>query len=153
MKRLNGILSANFMNFARTAQVALIAATLAIALVAVGPALAGQTAPKGNVGFKTLKSQIVDLGPEIDGMQGRQLRLRLLMIEPGGHIGMHSHADRPAVVYFIRGIDTVTFGDGTVKTFKPGDTASATKTTFHWHQNKGKEPVVFVAVDVFHPKK
>src|SRR5690606_16057763 len=62
-----------------------------------------QEGPKDNKGFNTLKSEIVDLGPEIAGMEGRQLRLRLLQIEPGGHIGIHSHQDRPAVVYFLKG--------------------------------------------------
>jgi quercetin dioxygenase-like cupin family protein len=123
------------------------------------PAIAGltlaqaqQTAPTGNKGFKTTKSQIVELGPEIAGMEGRKLRLRLLTIEPGGYIGMHSHKDRPAVVYFLQGTDTVTFGDGSVKTFKPGDVGSATMATTHWHSNNGKEPAVFVAVDILHKK-
>jgi mannose-6-phosphate isomerase-like protein (cupin superfamily) len=70
-------------------------------------AYAQQEPPKTHKGFKTLKTQIVDLEPEIEGMQGRQLRLRLLTIEPGGHIGVHSHKDRPAVTYFIEGTDTV----------------------------------------------
>ena len=112
-----------------------------------------QTPPKDNKGFKATVKQVVDLGPEIDGMQGRQLRMRLLTIEPGGYIGIHSHKDRPAVVYFLQGTDTVTLEDGTVKVFRPGDTSSADKDTTHWHRNDGKEPVVLVAVDVFHNAK
>lgn len=112
-----------------------------------------EEAPKGNVGFSTPKTQIVELGNEIDGMNGRQLRLRVLKIEPGGHIGIHSHKDRPSVVYFLQGEDTVTSEDGASKTFKPGDTTSATKATTHWHKNNGKEPVLLIAVDVFHNKK
>jgi quercetin dioxygenase-like cupin family protein len=109
-----------------------------------------QTAPKDNKGFKAEVKQVVDLGPEIDGMNGRQLRMRLLTIEPGGYIGIHSHKDRPAVVYFLQGTDTVTLEDGTTKVFRPGDTSSANKDTTHWHRNDGKEPVVLIAVDVFH---
>lgn len=112
-----------------------------------------QTAPKDNKGFKATAEQVVDLGPEIEGMQGRQLRMRLLTIEPGGYIGIHSHKDRPAVVYFLQGTDTVTLEDGTVKVFRPGDTSSANKDTTHWHRNDGKEPVVLIAVDVFHNAK
>ena len=37
-----------------------------------------QAAPKDNKGFKATVKQVVDLGPEIEGMQGRQLRMRLL---------------------------------------------------------------------------
>lgn len=112
-----------------------------------------QTAPTDNKGFKATVKQVVDLAPELDGMQGRQLRMRLLTIEPGGYIGMHSHKDRPAVIYSLQGIDTVTLENGTVKILRPGDTSSANKHTTHWHRNDGKEPVVLIAVDVFHTAK
>jgi len=114
---------------------------------------AQDAAPKGNKGLSTGKTEIVDLGPEIAGMEGRQLRLRVLTIEPGGHIGIHSHKDRPSVVYFLQGYDTVSYSDGTTKHFKAGDTGSANKNTTHWHRNEGKEPVVLVIADVFHPVK
>jgi len=117
------------------------------------PANAEGAAPKGNKLLKADLLQVVDLGPEFDGMQGRQLRLRMLTIEPGGYIGMHSHKDRPAVVYFIQGTDTVTFEDGTSKVFNAGDTTSANKDTKHWHRNDGKEPVVLVTTDVFNSAK
>src|SRR5690348_4807401 len=108
-----------------------------------------EDAPKGNKGFTASKTTVVDLGPEIEGMTGRELRMRMLTIEPGGYIGLHSHKDRPAVVYFMQGTDVVTSGDGSSKTFHPGDTSSATKDTTHWHRNDGKDNVVLIAVDVF----
>jgi hypothetical protein len=38
----------------------------------------------------------VDLGPEIQGMEGRQLRMRMVTIEPGGVFGpVHDHNGRP----------------------------------------------------------
>jgi quercetin dioxygenase-like cupin family protein len=129
------------------------AAILALALGGTLPAHSQQAAPKQSKGFKTAKSQIVELGPEIEGLQGRQLRLRLLTIEPGGPIAIHDHKNRPAVVYFLQGVDTVIFGDGTEKQFKAGDTSSATKDTTHWHRNDGKEQVQLIAVDIFQPKK
>src|SRR5690349_20916405 len=78
---------------------------------------AAEEVPKDNKGFTVPKSQIVELGSEIDGMTGRQLRMRVLKIEPGGHIGIHTHKNRPAVVYFLQGTDTVIQGDGLSKTF------------------------------------
>ena len=86
-------------------------------------------------------------------MDGRQLRLRVLTIEPGGHIGLHSHKDRPAVVDFVQGADTVIQEDGTAKTFHPGDVSSATKDTTHWHRNDGQDNVVLIAVDIVKPAK
>src|SRR5690348_11322060 len=118
--------------------------------VAAGAIIANaEDAPKDNKGFTASKTTVVELGPEIEGMTGRQLRMRMLTIEPGGHIGLHSHKDRPAVVYFMQGTDVVTSGDGSSKTFHPGDTSSATKDTTHWHRNDGKDNVVLIAVDVF----
>jgi len=112
-----------------------------------------EDAPKGNKGFTASKTTTVELGPEIDGMAGRQLRMRVLTIEPGGYIGIHSHKDRPAVVYFMQGTDEVGLADGTTKILHPGDTSTATKDTTHYHRNVGKDNVILIAVDVFHPKK
>lgn len=112
-----------------------------------------QDAPKGNKGFTASKTTVVELGGEIEGMAGRELRMRVLTIEPGGYIGIHSHKDRPAVVYFMQGTDEVGLADGTTKILHPGDTSTATSNTTHYHRNVGKDNVVLIAVDVFHPKK
>ena len=103
--------------------------TLACTLAMSGYALAcagvaAQDAPKENKGYTTLKTVVIDLGAEIPSMAGWQLRLRMLKIEPGGHIGLHDHKDRPAVVVFQQGTDMVTNGDDTSKTFKAGDTTA-----------------------------
>jgi len=131
---------------------------LAVAIVAVAPlgsyvASAKQVSPTENKGSVATKTEVIDLGPEIQGMDGRQLRLRVLTMAPGHYNKMHSHKDRPAVVYFIQGTDTVTFGDGTEKTFHAGDTSSATKNTMHWHRNDGNEKIILIAVDILHKKK
>lgn len=112
-----------------------------------------EDAPKDNKGYTASKTTVVDLGDEIEGMAGRELRLRLLTIEPGGHIGLHSHKDRPAVVYFMQGTDTVINVDGSSKTFHPGDTSFATKNTTHWHRNDGKDNVLVIAVDILKTAK
>lgn len=108
-------------------------------------------APKDNKGYTTSKTTVVDLGSEFSGMAGRQLRLRLLTIEPGGHIGLHNHKERPAVVYFLQGTDTVIRDDGTSQTFKAGDVTGEPGTTIHWHRNDGNDAVIFVTADIFKP--
>lgn len=110
-----------------------------------------EDAPKDNKGFTASKVTVVDLGPEIEGMAGRQLRMRLLTIEPGGHIGLHSHKDRPAVVYFLQGTDEVGLADGSKKIVHSGETSTATKNTTHYHRNVGKDNVLLIAVDIFQP--
>jgi len=130
--------------------------SLLLAVVLSAPAQVAKSqepAPKNNVGFATLKRQFIDLGSQIDGMKGRQLRMRVLRIAPGGHIRIHSHANRPAVVYALKGTDTVTLGDGNKFVLKPGDMGQATVETVHWHKNTGSDEVLLLAVDIYQPKK
>jgi len=49
----------------------------------------------------------VDLGPEIEGMAGRPLRMRIFTFEPRATFGpIHNHADRPGIVYILQGTIT-----------------------------------------------
>ena len=115
--------------------------------------VSAEDAPKGNKGFTASKTTVVDLAPEIEGMTGRQLRMRVLTIEPGGYIGLHSHKDRPAVVYFMQGTDEVGLADGSKTVKHPGDTSATPGSTTHYHRNVGKDNVVLIAVDVFKTAK
>jgi hypothetical protein len=46
----------------------------------------------------------IDLDPEIEGMAGRRLRMRMVTIEPGGVFGpIHHHRDRPGAVDRLQG--------------------------------------------------
>src|SRR5262245_22654141 len=65
-----------------------------------------QSPPTENKGVSVGKTTVVDLGPEIQGMQGRQLRTRVITVDPGGHIRQHSHNDWPGVVYVLQGVVT-----------------------------------------------
>jgi len=121
-------------------------------LAGLTAAHAQQTPPAATEGVEALKLQAIELGAEIEGMQGRQLRLRKLTLEPGGHIALHSHKNRPAVAYVIQGTTTVTFGDGQVKRFSAGDSIAADGNTTHWHRNDEAEPAVLVTADIFQPK-
>ena len=121
---------------------------LLFALLGLGGVAVAADPPKGNEGFSSSKPTVVDLASEFPGTAGLELRMRVLTIKPGGHIGIHSHKDRPSVVYFVRGADTVTREDGTSQTFHPGETTGEPGTTVHWHKNDGQDDVVLVAVDV-----
>ena len=58
----------------------------------------------GTKGVSVKLLSTVDLGLEIEGMAGRQLRMRMVTIEPGGVIGpIHDHKDRPGIVYILQG--------------------------------------------------
>jgi quercetin dioxygenase-like cupin family protein len=90
----------------------------------------------------------LDLGPELEGMAGRQLRMRMVTIEPGGVFGpVHDHKGRPGVVYVLQG--TITdHRDGAATEYGPGVGWPEDKTTTHWLENRGAVPAVEISVDI-----
>ena len=90
----------------------------------------------------------VDLAGEIEGMEGLQLRMRMVTIEPGGVFGpTHDHAGRPGVVYVLQG--TITDHRGGVATdYGPGVGWPEDRSTNHWLENNGPTPAVEISVDI-----
>jgi quercetin dioxygenase-like cupin family protein len=90
----------------------------------------------------------VDLGPEIDGMAGRELRMRLVTFEPGSVYGpVHDHKDRPGLVYILEG--TITdHRDGVVTDYGPGVGWPEDRSTLHWLENRGTTRAVEISVDI-----
>jgi quercetin dioxygenase-like cupin family protein len=90
----------------------------------------------------------VDLGPEIEGMTGRQLRMRLVTFEPGGVFGpIHDHIDRPGMVYILQG--TITdHRNGLETDYGPGVGWPEDRNTIHWLENRGTIPAVEISVDI-----
>jgi quercetin dioxygenase-like cupin family protein len=126
-------------------------AALGLALAfGVGVAV-GQNAPTETKGVKISPPTTLDLGGEIDGVEGRQLRLRVVTLEPGGVVGIHSHNGRPAVAYVVQGALTEHVEGGGMHERSQGESWVEGKTITHWAENKGGKPVVVVAVDVFKP--
>jgi quercetin dioxygenase-like cupin family protein len=94
----------------------------------------------------------VDLGPEIEGMQGRQLRMRLVTIEPGGVFGpIHDHKDRPGTVYILQGSIT-DHRNGVATDYGPGLGWPEDRNTIHWLENRGTIPAVEISVDIVRQK-
>ena len=91
----------------------------------------------------------VDLGPEIEGMAGRQLRMRMVTIEPGGVLGpVHDHKGRPGVVYILQG--TITdHRNGVATDYGPGLGWPEDRNTTHWLENRGTTTAVEISVDIF----
>lgn len=90
----------------------------------------------------------LDLGPEIEGLGGRQLRMRLVTIEPGGVFGpVHDHRDRPGMVYVLQG--TITdHRNGVSREYGPGAGWPEDGDTLHWLENRGATTAVEVSVDI-----
>jgi quercetin dioxygenase-like cupin family protein len=92
-----------------------------------------------------------DLGPEIEGMAGRHLRMRMFTFEPGAVFGpLHDHKDRPGVVYILQG--TITdHRDGVATDYGPGMGWPEDRNTTHWLENRGAVPAVEISVDITQP--
>jgi quercetin dioxygenase-like cupin family protein len=90
----------------------------------------------------------LDLGLEIDGMEGRQLRMRMFTFEPGAVFGpVHDHVGRPGMVYILEG--TITdHRDGVATDYGPGLGWPEDRNTVHWLENRGTETAVEISVDI-----
>ena len=141
-------------------------ATAAIAVAAASsfatPATAGQcptsgssdlaNAPMMPVGVTDTVIGSVDLGPEI-GVDGRQLRTRRLVVQPGGIVPLHSHKDRPALIYTLSGsITEYSTACGAPIEHNAGDISREADGLSHYWVNHGKVPTVLLSSDVFHGK-
>jgi quercetin dioxygenase-like cupin family protein len=81
------------------------------------------------------------------------LRLRRLVIQPGGVVPWHSHTDRPAIIYIISG--TITEYRSTCAVpivHRAGESTAEVKGTSHWWKNTGRKTVVLLSADLFHDK-
>ena len=99
-------------------------------------------------GVSTELLTTVDLGPEIEGMAGRQLRMRRFTFEPGAVFGpIHDHKDRPGIVYILQG--TITdHRNGAATDYGPGVGWPEDRNTLHWLENRGTVPAVEISVDI-----
>jgi quercetin dioxygenase-like cupin family protein len=96
----------------------------------------------------------IDLAKEPVGINDRQFRLRKLVVQPGGIVGWHSHADRPAIIYIISG--SITEYSSTCKdpiVHKAGDVSREMHQTQHWWQNTGTVPVELLSADLLRDTK
>jgi quercetin dioxygenase-like cupin family protein len=111
-------------------------------------AMSNAQAVPGTKGVSVKLLSTVDLGPEIEGMAGRQLRMRMVTIEPGGVFGpVHDHKDRPGTVYVLHG--TITdHRNGVATDYGPGVGWPEDRNTTHWLENRGSVPAVEISVDI-----
>jgi quercetin dioxygenase-like cupin family protein len=141
-------------------------ATAAIAVASAAsfasPAIAGQCAVPGMnalANAPTMPKDVtdtvigsVDLGGEI-GVDDRQLRTRRLVIQPGGIVPLHSHKDRPALIYTLSG--SITEYSSTCSApivHVAGDISREADGLSHYWINHGNVPAVLLSSDVHHGK-
>lgn len=90
----------------------------------------------------------VELGPEIEGMAGHQLRMRKFTFAPGAVFGpLHNHKGRPGTVYILQGTIT-NHRDGAATDYGPGLGWPEDRNTTHWLENRGASPAIEISVDI-----
>ena len=90
----------------------------------------------------------VDLGPEIEGLDGLELRMRMFTFEPGAVFGpVHDHKGRPGTVYVMAGAIT-DHRDGAATEYGPGLGWPEDRNTTHWLENRGTIPAVEISIDI-----
>jgi len=107
----------------------------------------GQASPETR-GVTSKLLATVDLGPEIEGLDGLQLRMRMFTMEPGSVFGpIHDHKGRPGTVYVLQG--TITdHRDGVETDYGPGLGWPEDRHTTHWLENRGTVPAVEISIDI-----
>jgi quercetin dioxygenase-like cupin family protein len=123
-------------------------ALAAFLLLSTGFVLGQQRAPTD---YKLVSENVlaaIDLAKEIDGIQGRELRLSSAVIAPGGHVGLHSHRGDPTIVYMLSGVLTNHHDDGTTEEFHSGQVFAEFGPRSHWVENAGSVPVHFIVANI-----
>jgi quercetin dioxygenase-like cupin family protein len=134
---------------------------LGAASLASTSAFAGEC-PAGKAGLDVIKSgatkpkdvkdevlAAIDLSQEKINLPNRSLRLRKLVVQPGGVVPWHSHLERPAIIYIVSGSITEYASTCAVPIeHRPGEVTSERGATAHWWKNNGKVPAVLLSADI-----
>lgn len=110
----------------------------------------GATAPEG-VTDDVLSS--IDLSSKGEAWKGHMLRMRKLVVQPGGVVPWHSHEARPANILVAEG--SITEYSSTCKVaieHKAGDVTAEFGALSHWWKNNGTTPAVLYSADILAPE-
>ncbi|WP_087000626.1 cupin domain-containing protein [Rhizobium sullae] len=91
----------------------------------------------------------IDLSPKGDAWKNSALRMRKLVVQPGGVVPWHSHETRPANILIVSG--SITEYRSTCKVpieHKAGDVTAEFGALSHWWKNNGGEPAVLYSADI-----
>ena len=156
-------------NNRKSGKAALRAASAAAVLAAAtlfgsGVALAGEC-PAGKVGVDVTKpgpmapagvtdNVIASIDLKTYGFNGRALRMRRLVVQPGGIVPWHSHGERPANILVVSGAITEYRSTCAVPIeHKAGDVTAESGQLSHWWKNNTNEPAVLISSDILPPTK
>lgn len=106
--------------------------------------------PKKTTGVRSVKEiGTVSLDGEFKSSDGLRMRVRELIIEPGGIVAVHQHTNRPGAAYIIEGEMTEHRSSETGPVVKSaGQTAMERSGVIHWWENTGAIAARALVVDI-----
>lgn len=115
-----------------------------------GARAGGETAPQG-VTDDVLST--IDLSPKGGAFQGYMLRMRRLVIQPGGIVPWHTHDERAANILILEGeIEEYRSTCKVAIVHKAGDVIGEYGPDIaHWWKNVSNKPVVIISGDLLPP--
>jgi quercetin dioxygenase-like cupin family protein len=148
------------MTFNSTVKTLSMVSALAFGGVALAPTASAGDCPAGKAGASplavaTMPKDVtdnvigsIDLGNGYN-IAGRTMRLRKLVVQPGGIVPNHSHAERPANIYVVDGQITEYRSTCSVPIeHKTGDVAVEAGNLSHWWRNNSNKPVTLISADI-----
>lgn len=137
------------------------AASVAAMCFAIAPAAFAGECPAGQAGVNALADAAtmparvtddviasIDLGQGYN-IPGRNLRMRRLVVEPGGVVPLHSHVERPANIYVVQGEITEYRSTCTVGvTHRAGEVVAEQGDVSHWWRNNSRRRTVLISADI-----
>lgn len=107
--------------------------------------------PSAHKGVTDKILNMIPLAQEKVGLKQHSLRLRRLVIQPGGIVAWHDHGDRPAIIYIISGtISEYSSHCAVPIVHHAGDSTPESGGLMHWWRNNSKRPVVLLSADLLH---
>lgn len=110
--------------------------------------------PPGPAAHKGVTDKVLTMVPlanEKVGLKEHSLRLRRLVVQPGGVVAWHSHADRPAIINVVSGDITEYSTHCAVPiVHRAGETSTESGGLSHWWRNHTNQPVVLLSADLLH---
>ncbi len=141
-----------------------IAGALAASALFTAPAIAGECpadkvgvdvtapGPMAPSGVTDTVIASIDLGQGYN-IPGRALRMRKLVIQPGGVVPWHAHNERPANIYVVSGEVTEYRSTCSVPILHRKDEVVAESgATSHWWRNDSRKPAVLISADILPPQ-
>jgi quercetin dioxygenase-like cupin family protein len=122
---------------------------LVVAMTAIPGAALAQSPPTENKGIGVSPISGFDLSKQgLKDFEQRQMRIRQITIEPGGIVAVHSHGQRPALTYVLKGNLLEHRKGAPDRTYRPGEVLTESTDVDHWAENTGGVPTVLISVDL-----